>query len=202
MQLDNWEDKGTQRCAFEAPKSSPCRQGSVAVLGVQVESVADIQKAVKFAAQHKLRIAVKSSGHDYMGRSTAPGSFLIWTHKMKNITIDYAFPTAGGGKCKHTDFVPAITVVGGVNWGEVYDKLNNTDYIVLGGMALTICATGGYVQGGGHGALGPSFGLAVDNVLEIQRSGKMVQALSHKNFPPSVPASCDCGHSTLNGQDL
>jgi len=167
MQMDNWEDKGTQRCAFQAPKSSPCRQGSVAVLGVQVESVADIQKAVKFAAQHKLRIAVKSSGHDYMGRSTAPGSFLIWMHKMKNITIDYAFPIAGG-KCKDTDFVPAITVVGGVNWGEVYDKLNNTDYIVLGGMGLTICATGGYVQGGGHGALGPSFGLAVDNVLEIQ----------------------------------
>ena len=66
----------------------------------------------------------------------------------------------------------------------------NTKYIVLGGMGLTISA------------LGPSFGLAVDNVLEIQRSGKMVQALSHKNFPPSIPVSCDCGHSTLNGQDL
>jgi FAD/FMN-containing dehydrogenase len=171
MQGQNWEEKGTQRCAFEAPRSAPCRQGQVSNLGVQVESVQDVQKAVKFASDHNLRIAVKSSGHDYSGRSAATGSFLIWMHKMKyytpnNISIDYTF-TATDKNCKKFS-TPAVTVTGGVEWGEVYDALKPTGYIVLGGFCLTICASGGYFQGGGHGVLGPSFGLAVDNVLQIE----------------------------------
>ena len=171
MQADNWEDKGKQRCAFEAPRSAPCHQGQVSILGVQVESVQDVQKAVKFASDHNLRIAVKSSGHDYSGRSAATGSFLIWMHKMKNynpnnISIDYTF-TATDKNCKKFS-TPAVTVTGGVQWGEVYDALKPTGYIALGGMGLTIYANGVYFQGGGHGVLGPSFGLAVDNILQIE----------------------------------
>ena len=40
---------------------------------------------------------------------------------------------------------PTITMVGGVFWREVYDKLSGTRYIVLGGMALTICVNDRYV---------------------------------------------------------
>jgi len=40
------------------------------------------------------------------------------------------------------------------------------------------------------------------NSSKYQRSDKMIQALSHTNFPPSVPAGYDCGHSTMIGQDL
>ena len=39
--------------------------------------------------------------------------------------------------------------------------------IVVGGYAQTVGASGGYVQGGGHGSMGPKYGLAVDNVLEF-----------------------------------
>lgn len=146
MQMDLWEDNGKDRCALKAPKSAPCHQGRVSVLGIRIESVADVQEAIRFAARHHLRVAVKSSGHDFMGRSTAAGSFLIWMHKMRSINIDDSFSiatTVGGGNCSYVQ--PAITVVGGVFWREVYDKLQGTGYIVLGGMALTVCATGGYV---------------------------------------------------------
>jgi hypothetical protein len=33
--------------------------------------------------------------HDYIGRSTAKGSFMIWTHHMKNITFDETFTLFG-----------------------------------------------------------------------------------------------------------
>lgn len=145
----------------------------MSVLGVQVEQVDDVQKAVEFAARNNLRLAVKSTGHDYNGRSSAPGSFLIWLHKLKKISINYEFHPAGSS-CMHSQ--PAITISGGVGWGEVYDALKGTGYIVLGGLGLTVCSTGGWVQGGGHGALGPLFGLGVDNVLQadvVTADGKL-----------------------------
>lgn len=113
MQNDNWEDQDEKRCAFEATANSPCQQGRVSILGVQAETVDDIQKALRFAAKENLRIVVKSSGHDWLGRSAAPGSFLIWMHKMKkNITIDYEFTEIR--HCEASNPVPAVTVVGGV----------------------------------------------------------------------------------------
>ena len=63
---------------------------------------------------------------------------------------------------------PAVTLVGAVVWAEVYDALKDTGYTVVGGIGLSICATGGYGQGGGHSLFSPSFGLAVDNVLQIE----------------------------------
>lgn len=167
MQNDNWEDQDEKRCAFEAAANSPCQQGRVSILGVRAETVDDVQKALKFAAERNLRIVVKSSGHDWLGRSASAGSFLLWMHKMKkSITVDYKFTATDG--CEDSNPVPAVTVVGGVAWGEVYDVLKPTGYIAVGGTSLTICASGGYLQGGGHGVLGPSFGLAVDNVLQIE----------------------------------
>ncbi|KAF7377556.1 hypothetical protein MSAN_00177900 [Mycena sanguinolenta] len=56
-----------------------CGQGDVPLYAVEAETVADIQAAVKFSSTHNLRVVVKSSGHDYLGRSTAPSSLLIHT---------------------------------------------------------------------------------------------------------------------------
>lgn len=33
--------------------------------------------------------------HDFIGRSSARGSFVVWTHHMKNITYDAAFVPQG-----------------------------------------------------------------------------------------------------------
>lgn len=115
-----------------------------------IESVADVQDVVWFASRHHLCVAVKSNEHVYMDRSTIARSFLIRMHKMQIFNIDYLFSiatTIGDGNCKqHHKVRPAITMVGGVFWHEVYDKLRVTGYIVLGGMALTVCVNGRYVR--------------------------------------------------------
>lgn len=165
MQNENWEEDGNETCAMNTPKASICHQGLVPVLGVQVEAVHDVQNAIRFATLHNLRVVVKTSGHDFLGRSAAAGSFLVWMHQFKNSTVHESFEPEGGCGQYHG---AAITVVGGVAWGEVYDALKSTGYILVGGMSLTVGATGGFVQGGSHGALSPSLGLAVDNILQME----------------------------------
>ena len=51
-----------EACYINTALDVPCGQGSVPVIGVDARSVADIQAAVKFAAKHNLRLAVKNTG--------------------------------------------------------------------------------------------------------------------------------------------
>ena len=66
-------------------------------------------KAVQFAQSYDLRLAVKGSGHNLLGRSTAKNSLLIHTHKLQNINFTDNFVV--DGKSKGT----AMTVGSGVN---------------------------------------------------------------------------------------
>ena len=54
---------------------------------VAAESAADIAAAVDFAREHGAGLVVKGTGHDYLGRSCAPGSLMIWTHRMREVTV-------------------------------------------------------------------------------------------------------------------
>ena len=69
--------------------------GSVPPVGVDARSGTDIQAAVNFANKHNLKLVVKSTGHDFLGRSTARGSFLIWAHRMKDMSYNSTFIPEG-----------------------------------------------------------------------------------------------------------
>src|SRR5262249_27361855 len=62
---------------------------------VAAESADDVVAAVSFAREHHLRLVIKGTGHDYLGRSNAPDSLLIWTHKMREVTVHDAFVARG-----------------------------------------------------------------------------------------------------------
>jgi FAD/FMN-containing dehydrogenase len=62
---------------------------------VAAESSADIAAPVDFARAHRTGLVIKGTGHDYLGRSSAPGSLLLWTHRMREITVHDAFIPAG-----------------------------------------------------------------------------------------------------------
>ena len=82
---------------------------------IEARSAADVQTAVDFARVHHLRLAVKGTGHDYLGRSSAADSLLVWTHGMRGITVHDAFVADG---CDPATAVPAMTVEAGARWLE------------------------------------------------------------------------------------
>ena len=63
-----------------------CYQGSIAHKAVNATTADQVQKAIAFASNHNIGVSVKSTGHDFQGRSTDVNSLNIWLHYMKNVT--------------------------------------------------------------------------------------------------------------------
>ncbi|KAF9236143.1 hypothetical protein BU15DRAFT_64240 [Melanogaster broomeanus] len=171
MQFDNFETfmfkNGTiDSCYINTTITGSCGQGRVPVIGVDARSVTDIQAAINFAVKYSLKLVVKNTGHDLLGRSAARGSFVVWTHNMKNISYNTAFVPQGGPA---NDTYDAVTLGAGVQWHEAYDAVNQYGRMMVGGYSAggSIGAAGGWLAGGGHSALSPTYGLGVDNAIEI-----------------------------------
>ena len=83
---------------------------------VLAQSAEDIAIAVRFAKKQGVKLVIKGTGHDYLGRSNAAHSLLIWTHKMRKVAIQETFiPT---GAPPGTQAVPAVTIEAGARWGK------------------------------------------------------------------------------------
>lgn len=165
----------TWGCQLNVSASTPCTQGNLPVLAARVTSLADVQKAVRFAAKHNLRLVIKNSGHDYIGRSTAPNAFSIWTHHLTEITLHDAFVP----EKSHAKPTTAVTIQTGVRLADMYKATNQRNWVVPGGAAVTVAGGGGFIGGGGHSSLSPIFGLAVDNALQftvVLANGEVVVA--------------------------
>jgi FAD/FMN-containing dehydrogenase len=144
---------------------------------VAAESAADIAAAVDFAREHGSGLVIKGTGHDYLGRSCAPGSLMIWTHRMREVTVHDSFVPAGSPA--GVAGVPAITVGAGTRWLEAYQALLPHGRYVQGGGCVTVGAAGGFTQGGGFGSLSRRYGTAAGNMLEAEvvlASGEIVTA--------------------------
>ncbi|HIG30645.1 MAG TPA: FAD-binding oxidoreductase [Verrucomicrobiales bacterium] len=137
----------------------------VSPYAVAAESPADIVAAVNFVRKHGIKLVIKGTGHDYLGRSNAPDSLLVWTHKMRKITVHEAFtPTGGNGPG-----VPAVTVEAGTRWLEAYDAVTNQHgRYVQGGGCTSVGVAGGFIQGGGFGSFSKKFGIAAASMLEAE----------------------------------
>ncbi|KAJ7085554.1 FAD-binding domain-containing protein [Mycena epipterygia] len=158
--------------------STMCGQGDVPLYSVEAETVQDIQAAVTFATAHDLRVVVKSSGHDFLGRSTAPNSLLIHMAKFTDIEFTDAFKIEG------ENMGSAVTVGSGVHMQDIYTQGKAQGKVIVGGTAAAVCAGAGYLQGAGHSALGPLFGMAADNALQFQvvvANGAILMANSQLN---------------------
>jgi FAD/FMN-containing dehydrogenase len=144
---------------------------------VVAENPDDIVAAVNFARDHRLRLVVKGTGHDYLGRSSAPDSLLIWTHRMRRVTVQAAFVATG---CGTTRALPAVTVEAGTRWLEVYREVTGKHgRYVQGGGCTTVGAAGGFLLGGGFGSWSNKYGTAAAGMLEahvVTADGKRVVA--------------------------
>ncbi|THU79987.1 hypothetical protein K435DRAFT_874851 [Dendrothele bispora CBS 962.96] len=56
-------DNGTiETCFLDTSLGYPCLQGSIPPIGVDAQTVEDLQAAVVFAAEHDLRVVIKNTG--------------------------------------------------------------------------------------------------------------------------------------------
>lgn len=166
----------------------PCSGEGYPIYVVNATTVEHVQKAVNFARERNIRLNVKSSGHDFLGRSVAPNSLSIWLHNMHGIQLHESFTPQSGNACDCTPpglnaSGPAITFMAGDNQGLVYAAANTIGMAVPVAGAPTVCY-GGYITGGGHSLTGARYGLGADLILEltvVTPDGKLVVANTCEN---------------------
>lgn len=154
-----------ETCYIDAPRASPCGQGNLPIYAIAATSPHDIQKGVDFGRTHNLRISIKNTGHDYLGRSAARGSLQIWTHNMKGMEFSDGFSPDGCNSSGKGESV--VTIEAGVQLKELYAAALALRKTLVAGFSNTVGAAGGYILGGGHSPLSPWKGMATDNALQF-----------------------------------
>lgn len=160
---------------FASPES-PCEVGAYVQYSVKVSEPMDVSKTIWFANDHNIRVVIRNSAHDYLGKSTGAGAIAIWVHHLKDTEIlDYESDEYTG---------KAIKVGAGVQLGEAYKAAAAEGLIVVGGHCPSVAYAGGFTQGGGHSPLTSTYGLAADQVLEwevVDGNGNILQASPKEN---------------------
>ncbi|RPA75184.1 FAD binding domain-containing protein [Ascobolus immersus RN42] len=173
-----WDYWSNNTCA---PSQFPgsCNIGTYPVYVVKAQSVADVQAGVNFARERGVRLVIKNTGHDFMGKSTGAASLSIWTHLFKEIQIinNYNDPST-------TYTGPAIRLGSGWQAGDIFKELDRIGRTIVAGECAGVGVTGGYIQGGGHGPLSSLYGMGSDSVLQytlVTASGTYITADASQN---------------------
>ncbi|CAO3565865.1 unnamed protein product [Mortierella alpina] len=181
VQQTNWEMVGDKGC-LGFNKTSRCYQGAVPLYTVKATTFQHVQNTVRFAAKHNIRLAIKNTGHDYLGRSTAASSINLWVYYMKN--MDFSDNFVPEGAPAGSSGSGAVVLGSGVLWKDVYRAAEDHKVVVVGGAEATVGTSGGYCQAGGHSPISPKYGLCVDNVLQykvVTADGELKVANSYQN---------------------
>ncbi|HEV2069682.1 MAG TPA: FAD-binding oxidoreductase, partial [Acidimicrobiales bacterium] len=136
---------------------------------VQPVSADDVCQAIHFARAHGVLLSVKGGGHNVAGTSLADGGLTIDMSRMRSVKVDPRRRLAWvGGGCLLGDVDRATQVHGLAT--------------VLGSNSETGVA--GLTLGGGFGYLSRRFGLAVDNLEEVEivtADGQVRRAAADEN---------------------
>ncbi|KAI4154183.1 MAG: hypothetical protein LQ340_001844, partial [Diploschistes diacapsis] len=151
MQYIQWESCGTANCLPSVlgpqPSNCTCSLGRLASYYVKVQRPDHITTVLQFARSHNIRISIKNTGHDYLGRSSSPNSLAIWTAGLKNMSYHANFT---GYHCSAADGQNIGVIGAGVTADEsaaFFDQYGMTSIV---GQCPTTGPAGGYGQGGGH----------------------------------------------------
>jgi hypothetical protein len=129
----------------------------------------DVIKAVNFARDNHMEVAVRGGGHNVAGYGTCDGGMVIDLSGMQAISIDPDERTA--------------LVEGGCTWGEL-DRAAYPFGLATPGGLISTTGVGGLTLGGGFGHLTRKYGLTIDNLLEVElvlADGSLVRANSEQN---------------------
>ncbi|KAI0477619.1 putative FAD-dependent isoamyl alcohol oxidase [Xylariaceae sp. FL0804] len=168
-----------QSCDPFTPINRTCQLGNYAAYSINVTAVEHVVAGLEFARRHNIRLVVKTTGHDFMGKSTGKGALSLWMYSLKDKSIirSYSDPSSS-----YTG--PAAKLGAGVIAGDADEFIGAAGYRVVTGECPSTGLVGGYTQGGGHSLLGGAYGMAADNVLEwevVTPQGEHVVATPSRN---------------------
>ncbi|EME39010.1 hypothetical protein DOTSEDRAFT_48443 [Dothistroma septosporum NZE10] len=151
-----------------------CTQGGYPSHVVNITTVSDVQAAVNFARNTGVRLIIKNTGHDYMGKSTGAGALSIWTHNLRDIAF---IPSYDSATTNYSG--PAFKAGSGVLGVEMYQAARDQGLMLVGGECENVGVFGGYIQGGGHSPLSSVHGMAAEGALSfdvVTADGRFVTA--------------------------
>jgi FAD/FMN-containing dehydrogenase len=129
----------------------------------------DVARAIAFARDHDLVIAVRGGGHNGAGLGTVDDGVVIDLSLLKDVQVDPGSRT--------------VRVGGGCTWGEV-DRVTGEHGLATPSGIISTTGVGGLTLGGGIGHLTRKCGLSIDNLLEadlVLADGQQVRASSEEN---------------------
>ena len=103
------------------------------VYAVDATTPAHVAAAVTYARKKNLRLAIKMTGHDLLGRSTGYGSLEIWIANLRSgITYEKKYQPSTACDANYWTGA-AVDVGGGYRWDDVYKIAQANDVVVVGG---------------------------------------------------------------------
>ena len=119
---------------------------------VQPVGATDVRKAVEFAKEREMLLAVKCGGHSYAGKSTCNGGMQLDLSTLRHARVDATRRIAH--------------VAGGSLLGEL-DRESMAAGLVTTAGTVSHTGVGGLTTAGGFGRVGRRFGLALDNLRSV-----------------------------------
>lgn len=107
--------------------SGACTLGGYPSYVIRATTVSDIQTGINFARNDGIRLVIKNTGHDFVGKSTGHGSLSIWTHALKDMQFIENYVDESGYKG------PAIKTGVGVQAFELYKFAHDRGVMVVAG---------------------------------------------------------------------
>ncbi|WP_328524087.1 FAD-binding oxidoreductase [Kribbella sp. NBC_00359] len=154
---------------YAATSGSILAPGSPAYV-VRPGSVADVQAAVRFAADTGLELSVRGGGHAFAGFGTNDDGVVIDLGKLAAVEVI--------DKDRHL-----VRIGGGATWGQVTAALAPHSLAISSGDTRSV-GVGGLTLSGGLGWKVRKYGLALDNVVAaevVTADGDVVRATAEEN---------------------
>lgn len=163
---------------FLSPANGTCTLGNIASYAINITDANTTIAGIEFAQKNNIRLSIKNTGHDYLGRSNGKGSLALWTHGLRDVSVIANYTSS-----KYSG--PAVKIGAGMLAHEVADMVAEHGLRVAVGLCPSVGIAGGFTQNGGYGQLASVYGLAADNTLEFE---VVTTDLRHLTVSPSSNA--------------